>query len=56
MIGRVHPGVEDDRPHALALAVGGTDAGGPQPHGHGACVRDPDGNEPFVACHSPEAG
>lgn len=45
--------------HALALALGGTDAGAPglRPHYHpdyyGAYVRDPDGNKLCFVCHAP---
>lgn len=44
--------------HAVALAHGGTDEGGPglrphyHPHYYGAYVRDPDGNKLQAVCHS----
>lgn len=49
-----------DRCHALALAHGGTDEGGPglRPHYHpaycGAYFRDPDANKLCVVCHEEE--
>jgi catechol 2,3-dioxygenase-like lactoylglutathione lyase family enzyme len=48
-----------DRCHAVALAQGGTDEGGPalRPQYHsnyyGAYFRDPDGNKICVCCHDP---
>ena len=45
--------------HALALALGGEDAGAPglRPHYHahyyGAYLRDPDGNKLCIVCHEP---
>lgn len=47
-----------DRFHALALSLGGTDAGapGPRPAYHegyyGAYLRDTEGNKIAIACHS----
>ncbi|WP_255553523.1 VOC family protein [Maritimibacter sp. DP1N21-5] len=47
-----------DQAHALALSLGGVDAGLPglRPEYHadyyGAYVRDPDGNKLCVACHA----
>ncbi|WP_157218710.1 VOC family protein [Flavisphingomonas formosensis] len=49
-----------DQCYALALQLGGTDAGQPdvRPHYHpnyyGAYFRDPDGNKLCVCCHLPE--
>jgi len=49
-----------DQCHALALELGGIDAGQPgvRPHYHplyyGAYFRDPDGNKLCVCCHLPE--
>lgn len=49
-----------DRCHALALGLGGTDAGKPgvrahyHPDYYGAYFRDPDGNKLCVCCHGPE--
>ncbi|WP_082659448.1 ribbon-helix-helix domain-containing protein [Aureimonas sp. AU40] len=49
-----------DRTHALALALGGLDEGGPglrphyHPHYYGAYFRDPDDNKIGLACHQPE--
>lgn len=46
-----------DRCHALAIASGGRDAGGPalRPHYHpdyyGAYFHDPDGNKICICCH-----
>lgn len=47
------------RAHALALSLGGSDAGAPglRPHYHdsyfGAYFRDPEGNRLCVVCHAP---
>ncbi|MCP8941075.1 VOC family protein [Alsobacter sp. SYSU M60028] len=49
-----------DRVHALALALGGVDEGGPglrpeyHAHYYGAYFRDPDGNKICVCRHEPE--
>ncbi|WP_424813995.1 VOC family protein [Roseococcus sp. YIM B11640] len=51
-----------DRCHALAMAAGGTDEGGPglrpqyHPHYYGAYFRDPDGNKLCICCHDPAEG
>jgi catechol 2,3-dioxygenase-like lactoylglutathione lyase family enzyme len=48
--------------HAAALAVGGTDNGGPgirehyHPNYYAAFVFDPDGNNIEAVCHAPDAG
>ena len=50
-----------DRAHALALAHGGADEGGPRlrpdyhAHYYGAYFRDPDGNKLCVVCHDAPA-